>query len=196
MQLWIDEMPTPVGRLRLAVEPASGALVALEFDDARDRFEVDLARRYGTVTMVAKKDAGGFATRLRAYFDGDLTALDGIRVAAGGTDFQRRVWAALCRIPAGATTTYGALAAAIGQPGAARAVGLANARNPVAIVVPCHRVVGAGGALTGYGGGLDRKRWLLAHETSARATIPSRASGVEPAPSRRAATARSESDPR
>jgi methylated-DNA-[protein]-cysteine S-methyltransferase len=164
MQIWIDEVPSPIGRLRLAVEPESGALVALEFDAAGDRFAADLARGYAGATITAKKNPCGITTRLRAYFDGDLAALDDIPVAARGTAFQQRVWNELRRIPAGTTTTYGAVATALGQPGAARAVGLANGRNPVAIVVPCHRVIGAGGALTGYGGGLDRKRWLLAHE--------------------------------
>ncbi len=84
--------------------------------------------------------------------------------AAGGTDFQRRVWAALREIPSGTTRTYGDIAAELGEPGAARAVGLANGANPVAIVVPCHRVIGSAGALTGFGGGLERKRWLLEHE--------------------------------
>ena len=99
-----------------------------------------------------------------AYFKGDLTAIDGLKVANGGTDFQRAVWKALRAIPAGGTITYGALAARLGRPKAARAVGLANGANPIAIVVPCHRVVGADGSLTGYGGGMARKQWLLAHE--------------------------------
>jgi methylated-DNA-[protein]-cysteine S-methyltransferase len=104
------------------------------------------------------------ARRVAAYFDGDLGAVGGIRVAARGTPFQRRVWTQLRQIPPGTTCTYGELAAAIGRPGAARAVGRANALNPVAVVVPCHRVVGADGALTGYAFGLGRKEDLLAHE--------------------------------
>jgi methylated-DNA-[protein]-cysteine S-methyltransferase len=101
---------------------------------------------------------------LGAYFEGQLDALDRLPVAAGGTPFQRLVWSALRTIPAGTTTSYGRLAASIGRPGASRAVGLANGANPIGIVVPCHRVIGAAGQLTGYGGGLDRKRWLLEHE--------------------------------
>lgn len=101
--------------------------------------------------------------QLEAYFDGTLTTFD-LPLAARGTAFQERVWAALRDIPYGTTSSYGELAAAIGRPAASRAVGLANGRNPVSIVVPCHRVVGAGGALTGYGGGLERKRHLLTHE--------------------------------
>lgn len=102
---------------------------------------------------------------LAAYFEGDLTALDGIERAAGGTPFQRAVWSALREIPAGETLSYGALAARVQSPRAVRAVGLANGANPIGIVVPCHRVIGADGAFTGYGGGLERKRWLLAHES-------------------------------
>jgi O-6-methylguanine DNA methyltransferase len=104
------------------------------------------------------------AAALDGYFAGDLTAVDAVPVATGGTEFQKSVWAALRSIPAGETRGYGALAAAIGKPGAARAVGLANGMNPIGIVVPCHRVIGASGALTGYAGGVERKRWLLAHE--------------------------------
>ncbi len=103
------------------------------------------------------------ATQLAAYFAGELQAFD-LPLAAGGTAFQQRVWAALKEIPFGQTWSYGQLALHIGAPGASRAVGLANGRNPLSIVVPCHRVIGANGSLTGYGGGLERKRWLLAHE--------------------------------
>lgn len=101
---------------------------------------------------------------LKAYFAGELAAIEGIRVATGGTDFQRSVWMALRKIPLGETISYGALASRLKCPRSARAVGLANGANPVGIVVPCHRVIGADGSLTGYGGGLQRKRWLLEHE--------------------------------
>lgn len=110
----------------------------------------------GAVLAVARAELG-------AYFAGRLTAFT-VPLAAAGTSFQQRVWAALRRVPFGTTTSYGALARALGRPGAARAVGLANGRNPIAIIVPCHRVIGADGTLTGYGGGLERKRWLLAHD--------------------------------
>lgn len=98
------------------------------------------------------------------YFAGDLAAIDTIPVATGGTSFQRDVWAALRTIRAGTTLSYGALARQLGHPKAVRATGMANGANPVAIVVPCHRVIGSDGTLTGYGGGINRKRWLLAHE--------------------------------
>ena len=101
------------------------------------------------------------------YFAGDIRALERVPVATVGTAFQRKVWAALQRIPAGETRSYGQLAAEIGLPKAMRAVGLANGQNPIAIVIPCHRVIGADGSLTGFGGGLPRKRWLLRHEGAA-----------------------------
>jgi methylated-DNA-[protein]-cysteine S-methyltransferase len=116
----------------------------------------------------ARDDAvlGAAASQLGAYFAGDLKSFD-LPLSMAGTGFQRTVWAALCDIPYGETISYGELARRIGQPSASRAVGLANGRNPVSIVVPCHRVVGANGSLTGYGGGLDRKRYLLGLEQKA-----------------------------
>ena len=103
--------------------------------------------------------------QLDAYFAGELTTFD-LELELAGTDFQRRVWSALRTIPYGETRSYGEIAAQIGSPGASRAVGLANGRNPIGIIVPCHRVIGASGSLTGYGGGLDRKRVLLELERS------------------------------
>jgi methylated-DNA-[protein]-cysteine S-methyltransferase len=108
---------------------------------------------------------------LAAYFAGDLTALDPISAAPAGTDFQHRVWLTLSTIKPGTTTTYGAIARAIGAPKASRAVGLAIGANPIAIIIPCHRVIGANGSLTGYNGGLPRKSWLLAHEAASAAKI-------------------------
>lgn len=105
---------------------------------------------------------------LRRYFGGDLTALDGVPVELNGTAFQKQVWQALRRIPSGTTLSYAELARRIGSPSAVRAVGTANGANPVAVIVPCHRVIGSDGSLTGYGGGLDRKQWLLAHEGLSR----------------------------
>lgn len=106
------------------------------------------------------------AAALSAYFGGDLRAIDGLEVHPRGTEFQRRVWAALRTIPAGTTWSYARLALAIGQPAAARAVGAANGSNPIAVIIPCHRVIASDGSLGGYGGGLDMKRWLLRHERS------------------------------
>jgi methylated-DNA-[protein]-cysteine S-methyltransferase len=114
----------------------------------------------------------GAVDQLQAYFAGELTEFE-LELDMQGTEFQRRVWQALRTIPFGETRSYGEIAAQVGAPGAARAVGLANGHNPIAIIVPCHRVIGASGNLTGYGGGLDRKRSLLALETSRRSpTLP------------------------
>jgi methylated-DNA-[protein]-cysteine S-methyltransferase len=165
MELWIDEVNTPIGLVALAVESDSGSLCGLEFDTGLEELRKRLTARFGETSCRRVEDPHGIASRLQAYFDGDVTALDGVPVSTRGTPFQERVWHVLRTVPAGATATYGEIAAALGKPGAARAVGLANAQNPVAIVVPCHRIIGADGTLTGYGGGLDRKRWLLAHET-------------------------------
>lgn len=168
MRLWKDEIDSPVGRLHLFVIPSSGAVCALEFDSGTKRphtgTPASLVARFETVEVELLDDPCGYSSRLRGYFDGDVAGLDAIPVDAHGTVFQKTVWRALRRLRAGETTSYGALALAIGREGASRAVGLANGSNPVAIIVPCHRVIGANGTLTGYGGGLERKRWLLDHE--------------------------------
>ena len=109
-------------------------------------------------------DPNGLTTAISNYFEGNLSAIDTLPVETGGTPFQQEVWRALRTIPCGTTTSYGKLAENIGRPTAVRAVGLANGANPVSVVVPCHRVIGANGSLTGYGGGIERKRWLLDHE--------------------------------
>jgi methylated-DNA-[protein]-cysteine S-methyltransferase len=155
-------VPSPIGAIELVFD--RDALVALEFEDCAARTRAWLARRLGAVELAPAADDLGVARRLERYFAGDLRALDDVPVRAGGTPFQEQVWAALRRIPAGRTTTYGALAAAVGRPSAIRAVGAANGANPISIVVPCHRVIGHAGDLTGYGGGLGRKEWLLRHE--------------------------------
>jgi methylated-DNA-[protein]-cysteine S-methyltransferase len=143
-----------------------GRLQAVEWADAEERLAAVLRRRFGATldAPAATRDPFGLTSALAAYFAGELRAIDRLPIGEGGTPFQRRVWAALRTIPAGTTATYGAFAARIGRPTAIRAVGHANGANPVSVVVPCHRLVGADGSLTGYGGGLERKRWLLAHE--------------------------------
>jgi methylated-DNA-[protein]-cysteine S-methyltransferase len=157
-------LATPTGEM-LAVWHAGGALAALEWIDHEARLMTLLGRyqRHTTLT-VAEAAPVHIAAALSHYFAGELAAIDRLAVDAGGTPFQKECWAALRRIPAGTTRSYAEQAASIGRPAATRAAGLANAANPVAIVVPCHRVVGADGSLTGYGGGIERKRWLLAHE--------------------------------
>ena len=163
MRLQLDRLPSPIGTM-LAVFDEEAELRALDFDDYEPRLHRLLHRHYGSVDLVAARAPATIAGPLAAYFDGDLNAVDSVPVATGGTAFQRRVWAALRTIPPRRTMSYGELATTIGAAGASRAVGLANGANPVAIVVPCHRVIGASGSLTGYGGGLHRKHWLLAHE--------------------------------
>ena len=165
MELWVDEVESPIGVLTLVVDSDSRSVCALEFESDLEQVLKRLAVRFGEISFRRVEDPHGTSRRLRAYFEGYVSALDSVPVTTGGTPFQERVWRALRAVPAGSTSTYGEIAAALGQPGAARAVGLANAQNPVAVVVPCHRIIGASGDLTGYGGGLDRKRWLLAHES-------------------------------
>ena len=153
---------TAIGPLFLVVR--EGTLVAASFGGREDEMGRALERRFGVVSLEVHPDPGGIVARLRAYFEGDLPALHTIPADPGGTPFQQRVWAALRRIPVGTTLSYSAMARDIGDPDAMRAVGTANGSNPVPVVIPCHRVIGADGSLTGYGGGLERKRWLLAHE--------------------------------
>jgi methylated-DNA-[protein]-cysteine S-methyltransferase len=166
-------MESPIGRLALAA--TDRGLCLLEFDVTAREAKAQLTQRFGEIEIQEDSSLNGAVEALRRYFGGDLHALDGLDVDAGGTPFQRKVWAALRRIPVGSTTGYGALARGIGTPGGARAVGLANGRNPIAIVIPCHRVVASDGTLGGYGGGLRRKEWLLQHEGALLATRSARA---------------------
>ena len=161
-----ETLSTPVGDVVLLTD-GDAAVRALDFADYDARTRRLLDRHYGARGWTAT-DRDGPPTDARealaAYFAGDLPALDRVEVRTGGTPFQREVWAALRAIAPGATASYGDLARALGRPAAVRAVGAANGANPIALVAPCHRVVGAGGSLTGYAGGLERKRWLLEHE--------------------------------
>ena len=161
--LTLDRVATPVGEV-LLVTDADGAVRALDFSDYEERMIRLLRRHAPKATVVDGRTPQSVRTAVEAYFGGDVRALDGLSVKTGGTDFQRSVWTALRAIPAGETRSYGQLAAAIGSPRAVRAAGLANGQNPIAVIVPCHRVIGANGTLTGYAGGLERKRWLLQHE--------------------------------
>jgi methylated-DNA-[protein]-cysteine S-methyltransferase len=159
---------SPIGALALIAD--GDTLVGLEFCDAldrRDRLARSLARHLGAYETREHPDPAGAASRLERYFAGEREALAGQPVAPRGTAFQLDVWRALRDIPAGETRSYGQLAVAIGRPAAVRAVGAANGANPVALFVPCHRVIAADRTLWGYGGGLGRKRWLLAHEGAA-----------------------------
>ncbi len=161
MTMHIDHCESPIGRLVLAA--GDHGLVALEFEDHWDVARTRLRQRFGTVSngepLVETR------AKLEAYFAGEVTALDEVAVDPQGTPFQLRVWKALRAIPAGRTASYGNIARSLGLPaGASRAIGAANGSNPVAIVIPCHRVIRSDGALSGYGGGVERKRWLLQHE--------------------------------
>jgi methylated-DNA-[protein]-cysteine S-methyltransferase len=152
----------------LLIHDPDGCTRALDFHDFEPRMRRLLRLHYGAdgndFTLEGRPAPVAIQCALRNYFAGDLTATDAIPVVTNGTPFQRDVWAALRTIRAGTTLSYGALARQLGRPKSVRAVGLANGANPIGIVVPCHRVIGADGSLTGYGGGIDRKRWLLAHE--------------------------------
>ena len=167
----IDEIASPIGRIVIAAR--DGRLCALEF--GRARVVREMLKRYGRTPLVRTRNPFGFSDRVRAYLAGEVTAVDRIPVDTGGTPFQRSVWQALRRIRPGRTRSYGELARAIGHGAAARAVGAANGRNPISIVVPCHRLIGGDASLTGYGGGLWRKDWLLRHEGAPRLA---RAEGV------------------
>jgi len=166
----IDRIASPLGTLLVVCDDA-GRLRALDFHDYEARLQRLLHTHYGErgFELTTGRAPAAVADALAAFFAGALHAIDSIEVRTGGTAFQRRVWSALRQIPAGVTESYGELARAIGKPGAARAVGFANGANPVVVVVPCHRVIGADGSLTGFGGGIERKRWLLEHEQKWRA---------------------------
>ena len=159
--LILDRIDTPIGTA-LVVTDEAGVLRAFNWTDYEPAMQVWIRRRYPQAVM--SEGAGPLRGVFSAYFGGDTGVFDTVAWHGEGTDFQRQVWAALCTIPAGETLSYAGLAGRVGRPTAVRAVGLANGSNPVALVVPCHRVIGSDGSLTGYGGGLHRKRWLLAHE--------------------------------
>jgi methylated-DNA-[protein]-cysteine S-methyltransferase len=161
----LEFIDTPTGRMRIVTDE-EGNLRSLDWDDHELRMMKLLERHWGASSFALHESppTSAPARALEAYFDGDLSAIVNLPTKTRGTAFQRKVWGALRSIPAGLSISYGALAARVGRPGASRAVGLANGANPIAIVVPCHRVIGSDASLTGYGGGLDRKRWLLAHE--------------------------------
>jgi methylated-DNA-[protein]-cysteine S-methyltransferase len=165
LRLLIDRMQTAIGEM-IIVADHDGNLRATDWTEHEERMRRFLRLHYGDdgFNLEPKRNPGGLTEAIRSYFAGELRSIDQLPVETTGTDFQREVWRALREIPCGETTSYGKLAERIGRPAAVRAVGLANGSNPVGVVVPCHRVIGADGSLTGYGGGLERKRWLLKHE--------------------------------
>ena len=159
----LDRLQTPIG-IALLVTDAGGALCALEWEDFELRLRQLLRLQYGATVLQDAPAPDDIRAALTGYFKGDLDRLSLIKWRVAGTAFQRKVWTALRTIPVGTTLSYGALAAQLDMPKAVRALGHANGSNPISVVVPCHRVIGADGSLTGYGGGLERKRWLLQHE--------------------------------
>ena len=159
----LDRLPTPIGTA-LLVTDADGRLRALDWEDYEPRMQRLLRLHYGAVELKKARAPHALRAALTAYFKGDLARLAEIEWRIAGTPFQQKVWNALPKIPAGTTLSYGALAARIEAPRAVRAVGHANGSNPISVVLPCHRLVGGCGSLVKYGGGLERKRWLLRHE--------------------------------
>ncbi len=165
-RLFLDRLATPLGEAVLITDE-DGALRAFDWSDHEDRLRRLMRRHYGAVPLTEGPAPASTIRALEAYFAGQIDALAGVAWRIAGTPFQRSVWRALADIPVGVTMSYGELASRIGKPTAVRAVGLANGANPIGVVIPCHRVIGADGSLTGYGGGLERKRWLLEHEGAA-----------------------------
>ena len=166
LQLFIDRIDTPIGEMLIVADHA-GNLRAADWTDYEPRMHCLLRRHYGEngFSLELTRNPNGLVKAISSYFAGELRAIDSVTVQTAGTPFQRSVWHGLRQITCGTTVSYAELAEQISRPAAVRAVGLANGSNPVGIVVPCHRVIGSDGSLTGYGGGLERKRWLLQHES-------------------------------
>jgi len=165
-QFLIDKTGTPIGRLLIVCDP-EGRLRAIDWEDHEFRMMRLLGRHYPEgFRLCPAKNPAGLTVALDAYMAGDTSAIERLPVETAGTPFQRTVWNALRSIAAGETITYAQLAQRTGKPAAVRAAGAANGANPVSIVIPCHRVIGSNSALVGYGGGLERKRWLLHHEAA------------------------------
>jgi methylated-DNA-[protein]-cysteine S-methyltransferase len=172
--LRLDRLATPIGEALIVTDEA-GALRAFDWADREPSMARLLRLHYGSLVPEPGAAPGDVRRLLRSYFDGAVGCLGAIEWRTAGTPFQRAVWTALTTIAAGETLSYGALAMKLGWPKSVRAVGLANGSNPISVVVPCHRVIGADGSLTGYGGGIERKRWLLHHEGAAFRDTPARA---------------------
>ncbi len=165
LQFWMDRFNTPIGEMQIVADHA-GNLRAADWTDYESRMFRLLGLHYGEsgFRLEPYPNPNGLTDAISNYFAGEFQAIDSLPVQTGGTLFQQTVWRALREIPCGTTISYAELARRIGRPAAVRAVGLANGSNPVVLIVPCHRVIGTNGSLTGYGGGIERKRWLLEHE--------------------------------
>lgn len=162
----VVRIESPIGELTCVMR--GGVLVAVAFEADRGGTMDKVRRRFPDEPMNDARESGGVRAAFEKYFSGDLAALDALDVDPGGTPFQSKVWMALREIGAGETWSYEDLARRVGSPAAVRAVGAANGANPIPLVLPCHRVIGKNGKLIGYGGGLDRKKWLLSHENPSR----------------------------
>lgn len=176
-RLRLDRLATPIGEALIVTDEA-GYLRAFDWADRESGMARLLRLHYGSLVPEPGTAPRNIKHLLRRYFEGELGCLSTIEWRTAGTPFQRTVWRALTAIGPGETLSYGALAAGLGCPKSVRAVGSANGANPISVVVPCHRVIGADGSLTGYGGGIERKRWLLKHEGAAfrdRPVRPARA---------------------
>ena len=165
LELYRETLATPIGKLILLTD-ALAQVRAVDWWDYDERLRRLLDRQYrkGGWMMTEARAESAALRALRGYFAGNLGALDAVVVVTAGSPFQQSVWQALRAIPAGQAWSYARLAEHLGSAGSARAVGSANGANPVSLILPCHRVIGANGHLTGYAGGIERKRWLLEHE--------------------------------
>ncbi len=161
-RIYVGTVESPIGSVAYMTD--GEALRAIEFADTPDRLLRAFLQSVGPIPVNTGKDPLGIGAAIRAYFGGDIHAIGAMPARPAGTRFQKRVWRLVRGIPPGRTSTYGAIANLLGTPSAARAVGAANGANPIPIVIPCHRVIGANGTLTGYGSGVFRKEWLLTHE--------------------------------
>lgn len=168
-RLLLDRASSPIGEI-LIVTDETGLLRAVDFHDFEPRLRRLLGRHYGRLPLETGAAPAETQAAFARYFGGARDALSALAWDTGGTPFQRAVWRALADIRAGETVTYAELARRVARPAAIRAVGAANAANPLSLVAPCHRVIGASGALNGYAGGVERKRWLLAHEGALQAS--------------------------
>lgn len=163
MRLARESIKSPLGPILLYLDEQEVVRVS-NFEDREDHLNHILRRQYGRIDTYPIQGKSSAARSIEAYFGGELHQLGSIRIDPPGTEFQRAIWFRLREIEPGTTLSYGALAVAIGRPAASRAVGAANGANPINLIIPCHRLVGASLDLTGYGPGLSRKRWLLNHE--------------------------------
>lgn len=166
LHLWMDRIDTPIGELFIVADH-DGNLRATSWTEHETQMHRMLRLHYreNGFRLEPARNPNGLTSAISSYFAGEFAAIDTLPVQTAGTPFQREVWRALRKIPCGTTVSYAEIAERIGRPTAVRAVGLANGSNPIGVVVPCHRVIGSSGSLTGYGGGIERKRWLLEHES-------------------------------